>query len=145
MKRLLLSLALLAAGCTVGISDADPIPVVGGSYGYSVYRGGTGDLVMQGTLILEDGADGEIGGAYILPGQCSTEDGETADCRGAVRGTVGVGGEVRFDFDDGTFHHTGALHRDGSIEGLWIYHSDSTTETGEDVHITGRFEATPSR
>ena len=149
MRRRFIALVLcavmaIAVACTVGIGDEPHVPLVGGVYQYSATTAEDGAIIFAGTLVLQEGPHGELGGSYRLPGQCSTAEGETADCQGRVVGQRNADLSLAFDFDTERFHHTGTLDRDGVIRGLWIF-TFVDTLTADTSRAAGPFTGVPVR
>ena len=136
--------ASLLTACTVGIGEEPHVPLIGGVYQYTAAVAEGGATVLTGTLVLEEGPHGELGGSYRLPGQCSTTDGEVADCQGSVVGRRNADLSLAFDFDTDRFHHTGTLDRDGVVRGLWIFTivNEATSDTSR---AAGPFTGVPVR
>lgn len=135
---------MLLTACTVGIGEEPHVPLVGGVYQYAAMMAEDGRLVFAGTLVIQEGPNGAIGGSYRLPGQCQTLDGKVADCQGSIVGRRAADLSLAFDFDDDRFHHTARLDRDGVIRGLWtlVLVDSATADTSR---AAGPFTGVPGR
>ncbi len=137
--------AVLAAGCGGALTESPPRPLAGGTYRYQATFVEDAAGIARGTLILQDGASGAVGGTFLLPAQCVARDGRTADCVGAVTGRLAADGAVQFDFEQFGLHHSGLLDRDGTLRGLWVLTVPADSAGLPERRLSGRFEAVPVR
>jgi uncharacterized protein YceK len=138
--------AFLAAGCGGALTEAPARPLAGGTYRYqATFVEDDNAGIARGTVILQDGAGGAVGGTFLLPAQCVARDGRTADCAGAVVGRLAADGAVEFDFEQFGMHHSGLVDRDGTLRGLWVLTLPADSAGLPERRLSGRFEAVPVR